>query len=107
MAAFPVRAVFMMAEKGVGEPKAQVLMSVSKRLFKNAVDRNRAKRQMREAYRKNKQVLDKCTGIDDTKSLLIAFIWMDSGHHASLEVEQRIKGLLERICEKLCQSCPE
>ena len=85
MAAFPVRAVFMMAEKGVGEPKAQVLMSVSK----------------------NKQVLDKCTGIDDTKSLLIAFIWMDSGHHASLEVEKRIKGLLERICEKLCQSCPE
>ena len=35
----------------------QVLISVSKRYFKRAVDRNRLKRQIREAYRLNKQVL--------------------------------------------------
>ena len=35
----------------------QVLVSVSKRHFKKAVDRNRIKRQLREVYRQHKQVL--------------------------------------------------
>ena len=35
----------------------QVLISVSKRYFKRATDRNRLKRQIREAYRLNKQAL--------------------------------------------------
>ena len=35
----------------------QVLVSVSKRNFKRAVDRNRIKRQIREAYRLNKHIL--------------------------------------------------
>ncbi|PRY07890.1 ribonuclease P protein component [Pontibacter ummariensis] len=35
----------------------QVLISVSKRYFKRAVDRNRLKRQIREAFRLNKHIL--------------------------------------------------
>lgn len=35
----------------------QVLVSVSKRNFKRAVDRNRIKRQIREAYRLNKHII--------------------------------------------------
>lgn len=35
----------------------QVLFSVSKRNFKKAVDRNLIKRRMRQAYRRNKQIL--------------------------------------------------
>jgi len=35
----------------------QILVSVSKRNFKKAVDRNRIKRQIREAYRLNKQLI--------------------------------------------------
>jgi ribonuclease P protein component len=37
------------------QPYPQILFSVSKRNFKKAVDRNRIKRQMREAYRLNKK----------------------------------------------------
>ena len=36
--------------------QSQVLISVSKRLFKKAADRNRLKRQIREGYRLNKSV---------------------------------------------------
>jgi len=35
----------------------QILVSVSKKYFKKAVDRNRLKRQMREAYRQNRHKL--------------------------------------------------
>ena len=37
--------------------KAQVLISVSKKKFKRAVDRNKIKRLVREAYRLNKHTL--------------------------------------------------
>ena len=48
---FPIRVVYMPVEQG--EAPASILISVSKRRFKRAVKRNRVKRQVREAYRKN------------------------------------------------------
>lgn len=39
------------------QPPVQVLVSVSKRSFKKAVDRNRLKRQIKEAYRLNKHLV--------------------------------------------------
>lgn len=52
---FPIRVVYMPVEQG--EVPASILISVSKRRFKRAVKRNRVKRQIREAYRKNKSLL--------------------------------------------------
>ena len=49
--AFPIRAVYMPNEVGV----VRVMVSVSKRYFKRAVKRNRIKRQLREAYRLQKE----------------------------------------------------
>lgn len=37
--------------------KVQIAFTVPKRIFKKAVDRNRLKRRMKEAYRKNKMLL--------------------------------------------------
>ena len=51
---------------------AQILISVPKRLFKRAVDRNRLKRLIREGYRKNKHLLyDQLNG----KKILFMFIF--------------------------------
>src|SRR5690606_34395065 len=53
---YPLRFVILKAEApGTGFP--QVLISVSKKYFKRAHDRNRLKRQIREAYRLNKTKL--------------------------------------------------
>lgn len=53
---YPLRFVFLKAEEPApGFP--QVLISVSKKYFKRAHDRNRIKRQIREAYRLNKHKL--------------------------------------------------
>lgn len=101
MSAFPVRAVYMLTDRKLGDPQAQVMVSVSKRHFKRAVKRNRVKRQLREAYRRNKQMLP-LEQMDKGKAVVIAFIWLDNNLHDSAEVEQRVKNLLERIGEKIC-----
>ena len=53
---YPLRFVFLKAEMPLPE-FPEVLISVSKKYFKRAHDRNRLKRQMREAYRLNKHKL--------------------------------------------------
>jgi len=50
---YPLRFVYY-TPQDLPPGQTQVLLSVSKRYFKRAVDRNRLKRQMREAYRLNK-----------------------------------------------------
>ncbi len=53
---YPLRFV-LLKHSEPSETPAQVLISVSKKYFKKAVDRNRLKRQIREAYRLNKHIL--------------------------------------------------
>ncbi|MHA6249838.1 ribonuclease P protein component [Pontibacter sp. CAU 1760] len=53
---YPLRFVYH-TPQDMPPAQPQVLISVSKRYFKRATDRNRLKRQIREAYRLNKQVL--------------------------------------------------
>ena len=101
MSAFPVSGGYMLDDRTEGDPEVQMMVSVSKRHFKRAVKRNRVKRQLREAYRRNKQVLHMSPWPDGTK-LVMAFIWLDDNMHDSALVEARMKNLLERMTEKLC-----
>ncbi|HEX8505123.1 MAG TPA: ribonuclease P protein component [Hymenobacter sp.] len=59
---YPLRMVWVKSAAPTTAPP-QVLISVSKRTFKRAVDRNRIKRLIREAYRLNKyRLLEQPTG---------------------------------------------
>ena len=58
---YPLRIVWIKAPAPTSAPP-QVLISVSKRTFKRAVDRNRLKRLIREAYRLNKYRLTEQPG---------------------------------------------
>ena len=53
---FPLRVIYLKKDHNGNFP-VQTGVSVSKRNFKRAVDRNRIKRLMREAYRLNKHIL--------------------------------------------------
>lgn len=99
--AFPLRVVYMQAELAEeAVPAVSILVSVPKKRFKRAVKRNLVKRQVREAYRKNKHLLlDALAG--KGKRLILAFIWLDNNVHSSAEVEEKVKKLLLHIRERL------
>lgn len=101
MSAWPVRLVCHVGRRQATDAPVQVLVSVSKRHFKHAVDRNRVKRQLREAYRLNNNSLHEALQNTPDNSLLIALIWMADEHKTSAEIGSKVKGLLQRLTETL------
>ena len=97
LTAYPLRAVYLRTEHREGCAPVQLLISVPKKKFKHAVDRNRVKRQIREAYRKNKALLE-CT-VTEGQMLLIAIIWLSDKHFATNEVEKRVISLLKQMAK--------
>lgn len=100
MTAFPLRVVFMKRTIVDDQPRAAMLVSVPKRYFKHAVDRNRVKRQVREAFRRNKSIIIQNL-TDDHESVAMAFVWLTNEKYPSSEVENRMVRLLTRISECL------
>ena len=94
MAAYPIRAVYMPAQT----PGFRILVSVSKRHFKRAVLRNRVKRQIREAYRLNKSILEPMK----VEGMNIAFLWLSNELFPTTVVTAKIQNLLQRIYEEHC-----
>ena len=101
MSAFPLRVVFMTIDRAEGDAPVQVLVSVSKRHFKRAVKRNRVKRQIREAYRLNKQILTDALQPTPDKALAVAFLWLADELHSTPDVTRSVVSLLRRMAEKL------
>ena len=109
MSCFPLRLVFMVLDhndealenKGshVDMADVQMMISVPKRCFKHAVDRSRVKRQVREAYRRHRDLYE----LPEGKYLAMAFIWLDHQHHETAEVEDKVVNLLRRLGEKLAR----
>ena len=99
LAAFPVRVVYIIKERAREESPVQVLVSVSKRHFRHAVDRNRAKRQLREAWRRHKAALASMMPAD--KCLALAFLWLSDSPQPSVVVERRVSSLVQRIAKHL------
>ncbi len=102
LSAYPIRAVFMPLDEVAslpGMPAIQVMMSVSKRHFKHAVDRNRVKRQLREAYRLNKHIF--IERLAENQHLVIAFIWLSDELFDSSVIQSKMQKLLLRIGETI------
>lgn len=99
LTAFPLRAVFRQVDEGAEVP-VSVLVSVSKKRFKRAVKRNRVKRQIREAYRKNKHPLTALLA-ERGAGLHLAIIYLNNELYASPRIESRMAELLERIGKKV------
>lgn len=85
--AYPLRLVFMPATFEDDIP-AQTGISVSKRYFKLAVDRNLIKRLMRESYRLNKASY--FNNLSQSYALMILYIGKDKPKLADLETRMQL-----------------
>lgn len=71
--------------------------AVPKRNFKSAVDRNRVKRQLRETYRLNKQILEET----NEKKFLMLFLYLGKVKPQYADLEKAMLKLLNKLKEEL------
>ena len=119
MAAFPLRVVYMkepwkeqpkesLKESMEGDvsasaapvPPVSILVSVPKKRFRHAVDRNRMKRLVREVYRLNKHILWEALAEKDFR-LVLVFVCITDTLPTFRAVEKSMKKALIRITERL------
>lgn len=108
MAAFPLRIVYMQMEKqedskhlnGAQQPPVSILVSVPKKRFRHAVDRNRMKRLVREAYRLNKHILWNALQEKNFR-LAIAFVCITDTLPTFRSVNKSMRKALIRIGERV------
>ena len=78
----------------------KVVISVPKRSFKKAVDRNRLKRQTREIYRKQKQ---KVYDVLEEKKILVLIVYTAKTKIEFKELELKLKEALERLSNTVAE----
>ncbi len=83
--------VYFMQNPDPGFPVHQVLISVSKKKFRRAVDRNLIKRRIRESYRLNKKLLA------NRNKLLIAYIYSIKEILPSAQIKERLVRTFKRL----------
>ncbi len=87
---FPIKVFYLPIESA---KKNQAGFAVAKRNFKSAVDRNRIKRQLREAYRLQKHLLK----IEDDSQFALFFLYLGKEKLEYSSIEKAMAVLLEKI----------
>lgn len=88
---FPLKAYFN--TKNITKTSVQILITVPKRNFKKAVDRNRIKRLIRENYRKNKELIT----LKENLHTEIAFVYIHKEILTYQQIEKSVVLLLQKI----------
>ncbi len=98
---FPVK-IFFLTQTSSPEGKENIetnlaAFAVPKRNFKSAVDRNRVKRQLREAYRLNKNILEEIHG----KKFVMLFLYFGKVKPQYVDLEKAMLKLLEKLRDEM------
>ena len=97
--AYPLRAVFIEQDAEKQEATATILISVAKKRFRHAVDRNLMKRRIREAYRTSKQPF--VVALEENgKKLAVAILYIDTKQSSTAFLKKKMERLLESIIKK-------
>lgn len=91
VAKYPLRLVYV--EIPSAEEKLQIGVSVSKKYFKKAVDRNYFKRLLRESYRLNKELLR----VDSEKKYVMMLLYQTKDRLSFQEIEEKTIALFEKF----------
>lgn len=94
---YPFKLVYTPIENQAENPNIEMGVSVSKRLFKHAVDRNRHKRLIREAYRLQKPTLYE--SLD--KSYAIMIIYISKNPLCFEDSQKTMKKILDKFIKQI------
>jgi len=92
--AFPIKLIYLLEPESGSKLKSA--FAVPKRSFKLAVNRNKIKRRMREAFRLNKGIIE--DKFEDR--LLLMFVVQGSESPSFQEIQDKIILLLQRLKER-------
>lgn len=82
------------------EKAFQIAIAVPKRNFKKAPHRNKIRRRIKEAVRKNKTPLEKAL-INDKKQLALFLIYLDKQTVGYSDIEKKIVFLFDRLIKEV------
>ncbi|MBP9688592.1 MAG: ribonuclease P protein component [Bacteroidia bacterium] len=97
---FPFRVLWQFTQSGAIPYPAQVMVSVSKRNFAIAVDRNKLKRKMRELYRVRKHLLYEAL-TNQQKSIIISITYQGKTHLPHNQMEQGFDLLINKVIQQI------
>ena len=92
----PLRIIYRITPEDPSLKPVRVLISVPKRYFRKAVDRNLIKRRIREAYRQNKPVLISSLS-DSGRRCDLAIIWNDPVIQPYALTEKCVKEMIVKL----------
>ena len=96
---FPVKLIYLEIKDEIDFP-LKVGVGVSSKFFKNASDRNRIKRLIREVYRLEKNILHDYLQIQN-RTLILFFLFTDKSLPEYQQIKTKIPLLLQRLIIEL------
>ena len=99
---YPLRVVYLNVSQPDEQIPVRVMIGVSKKKFKKAVDRNSAKRLMREAYRLNKSSLVSIIKKEEVK-IYLSFQYIADEMLTFDEISTKMQKALDRLTKIIAE----
>jgi len=96
----PLKCYFQFSPIQNGDNSNQILFTIPKRNFKKAVDRNKIKRRLKEAFRLNKFELLNDSTLQKSRKVRILIVYIGKEIESFSLLQSSLVGLLEKISSK-------
>lgn len=93
---YPLRSITLVLEPDTSKAAFQLVISVPKRNFKKAHDRNRIRRQLKEAFRLNKGTLEEKL-IEQKQQIALFIVYTERTALEYKVLESKMKKLIQQI----------